>query len=283
MHSFIFAAVSLLSPSGVLLRQIHERALSCLQRHPALRTAQSYPRGSSLQKSTVGWAATRRTSLHNMLRGFPNRCPTPNCIGWIAKTNPSLMPDTVARWQSPNASRGGVTQEIFAQPPSVSKKRSGRIRIDEDAGQQFCRVPMGMKKLGIDHSLIFSRIRPWGRRRREEPCKILRCQAAISRLERSGIDDRNALPFFRGHVALPLHHLSVHSLDGIARRIVHVLQQKWRHGMCKALKRGAADALRLDRRGQKCERAVNDPLLPFHLEVIEIACRKCISGSPNFR
>jgi hypothetical protein len=73
-------------------------------------------------------------------------------ISQLGASNRSLVPDPIALRERGNASPGGIAQEIFAQPPSVSEKSRGRIRIDEDACQQLCRVPMGMKKLGIDHS-----------------------------------------------------------------------------------------------------------------------------------
>jgi hypothetical protein len=52
-----------------------------------------------------------------------------------------LLPYPIALRQLGNASPGGIAQQIFAQPPPVSEKRRGRIRIDEDAGHQLCRVP----------------------------------------------------------------------------------------------------------------------------------------------
>jgi hypothetical protein len=59
-------------------------------------------------------------------------------LGFVASL--SLVPDLVALWESGNASRGAVAQQIFAQPPLVSEERGARIRIDEDAGQQFSRA-----------------------------------------------------------------------------------------------------------------------------------------------
>jgi hypothetical protein len=52
---------------------------------------------------------------------------------------------------------------------------------------------MGVLEFGIDHSLVFSRIRPCRRGRPQEPPEILSRQTAISWLEHPGINDHEGL------------------------------------------------------------------------------------------